>query len=706
MSDHHSPGHGSDYSVHGSQTTGATATPSSSLYVENSVNYFGLTNFRNQYRKFGIKSDDRLRHVYVIGKSGMGKSTLLETMIINDIYAGQGVGIIDPHGDLAENILRYMPQERIKDVIYFNPGDLDFPVGFNILETVPSEVHGRISDGIRGLFKKIWPDVWSPRMENILNNVILALLEFPGASLMSINRMLADEEYFDQVVAKVQNPAVKLFWTKEYSTWNDKYKQEAIAPIQNKVGQFLSGSLIRNLVAQTKSTFNIRSIMDSGKIFIVNLAKGTIGEENSKLLGGMLVTTIYTSAMGRADIKNAKDRRPFFLYVDEFQNFATESFADILSEARKYGLSLTMAHQYMKQLDEKVLDAVIGNVGTMMSFRIGSGDSEILAKEFAPTFVEEDFLNLPKYQIYLKLLIDGVASAPFSAQTIPPAFNATPYKEQAIQFSREHYTVPRQTIEAQVLDWSGMTNIAPEKVARLGEIDDDEDGVPDFLQFKNKQSKKELPAHQTRPASVQRSAGGVRSHTSDRGGNRGGDDRRRTDIHRPQGSAGARRDGSMSQRPPSNPPRTTPEQRPVLIVDPAQPGISLTKIAPKKELNDRVSEKRQTDDPRRSDRPHRDDRRGGRSQVPVAPQQNSLQAVNVVQPATTASSAPESNFFPQAVGQQYRERHVSENITPMSNQSVVASPSQPLTSPSTSVHVAPADSTPHSAIPHVPLDQH
>jgi energy-coupling factor transporter ATP-binding protein EcfA2 len=257
MTDHHSSSHSSAGSSGSHSSSGASHTPAQPLSADQNINFFGLTNFRNQYRKFGIKVDDRLRHVYVIGKSGMGKSTLLETMIVNDIYAGHGVGIIDPHGDLAENILRYMPEHRTKDVIYFNPGDLDFPVGFNILETVPPEVHGRISDGIRGLFKKIWPDVWSPRMENILNNVILALLEFPGASLMSINCMLADEEYFDQVVAKVQNPAVKLFWTKEYSTWNDKYKQEAIAFIQNKVGQFLSGSLIRNVVAQTKSTFNI-----------------------------------------------------------------------------------------------------------------------------------------------------------------------------------------------------------------------------------------------------------------------------------------------------------------------------------------------------------------------------------------------------------------------------------------------------------------
>lgn len=646
MTDHHSS---QQSSSHDSAQTPA-ATP---FATDSNVNYFGLTNFRNQYRKFGIKVDDRLRHVYVIGKSGMGKSTLLESMIINDIYAGHGVGVIDPHGDLAESILRFIPEHRMKDVVYFNPSDYDFPIGFNILETVPEKQRDKIANGIKALFKKIWPDVWSPRMEYILDNIVLALLEFPGATLMSISRMIADEEYRDQVIANVKNPAVKPFWTKEYASWNDKYKQEAVAPVQNKVGQFLAASLIRNIVAQTKSTFNIRDIMDTRKIFVVNLSKGAIGEDNSKLLGGMLVTKLYTSAMERVDIE-AKDRKPFFLYVDEFQNFATESFADILSEARKYGLSLTMAHQYMKQLDEKVLDAVIGNVGTMISFRIGSGDSEILAKEFTPTFLEEDFLNLPKYQIYLKLLIDGVASAPFSAQTIPPTILPTSFKDAAIQYSRDHYTVKREVIERQVLEWSGMTELGPDAAAHLGEIDADHDGIPDFLQFKNK-PKKDMGTGSNsysapRPSAPRKEGGygdrGSRAGSGDRGGNmrsaapRNGDRGGRSDGG---GSFnGARRDDTRT-RPPQRDSRPTGETQKILLVDPAQPGISLTSILPKKEPPATRSENEMhsdQDDRRRQERP-RDQNPRPRAPAPTQDRRPAPRSdTEVRQPAQPSMPAP------------------------------------------------------------------
>lgn len=614
MTDNHSSYNDALRSSHHKNTTPSQPPAAAQFATDMNINYFGLTNFRNQYRKFGIKVDDRLRHVYVIGKSGMGKSTLLEGMIINDIYAGHGVGVIDPHGDLAENILRFIPEHRMKDVVYFNPSDYDFPIGFNILETVPEKQRDKIANGIKALFKKIWPDVWSPRMEYILDNIVLALLEFPGATLMSISRMIADEEYRDQVIANVKNPAVKPFWTKEYASWNDKYKQEAVAPVQNKVGQFLAASLIRNIVAQTKSTFNIRDIMDSRKIFIVNLSKGAIGEDNSKLLGGMLVTKLYTSAMERVDIE-AKDRKPFFLYVDEFQNFATESFADILSEARKYGLSLTMAHQYMKQLDEKVLDAVIGNVGTMISFRIGSGDSEILAKEFTPTFLEEDFLNLPKYQIYLKLLIDGVASSPFSAQTIAPTILPTSFKDAAIQYSREHYTVKREVIEKQVLEWSGMAELGPDEAAHLGEIDKDHDGVPDFLQFKNK-PKKDMGGAMRSSAPSARREGGY----TDRA------ERPAHNMNAPRGGGRNENSGSFVRkddarnRPPRES-RPNTETQKVLLVDPAQPGISLTSILPKKEP---VAHRPENGDNRRDDRRRFDRPREGVARPAVAgmPTQN------------------------------------------------------------------------------------
>lgn len=435
------------------QSTGG-AVPSG--YISNpEVNFFAMTNYRNQQRKFGIKIDDRRRHMYVVGKTGMGKTTLLENMVLNDIYGGHGVGVVDPHGDFAEKIIDYIPANRINDLVYFNPADLDYPIGFNILETVNAGQRHLVASGLMGVFKKIWPDVWSSRMEYILNNTLLALLEYPGTTLLGINRLLAEDDYRRRVVAVIKDPVVKAFWQNEFAGYSEKYKTEAVAPIQNKIGQFLSASVIRNIVAQVKSRINIREIMDSKKIFIMNLSKGRIGEDNSRLLGGMLITKIQLAAMERVDTPE-KDRKDFFLYVDEFQNFATESFANILSEARKYRLDLTMAHQYMEQLDEMVLAAVIGNVGTMITYRVGSTDAEILAKEFAPTFIEEDLINLPKFHVYLKLMIDGVASRPFSATTLPPIGSPTGSTERVVKVSRERYSTEREKIEDKIMRWSGM----------------------------------------------------------------------------------------------------------------------------------------------------------------------------------------------------------------------------------------------------------
>ncbi len=425
------------------------------LKSDPSVNYFAMTNFRNQFRKFGIKLDDRRRHMYVVGKTGMGKTTLLENMVLNDIYAGHGIGLVDPHGDFAEKIINFIPANRINDVVYFNPADIDYPIGFNILETVRPEQKHLVSSGLMAVFKKIWPDVWSARMEYILNNTILALIDFPGTTLLGINRMLADEEYRKRVVNNSKDPVVKAFWQTEFASYTEKFRTEAVSPIQNKIGQFLSASVIRNIVAQVKSRINIREIMDTKKIFIMNLSKGRIGEDNSRLLGGMLISRLQLAAMERVDIPE-KERNDFFLYVDEFQNFATESFAHILSEARKYRLDLIMAHQYMEQLEEEVLAAVVGNVGTMVTFRVGSSDAEILAKEFVPTFVEEDLVNLPKFQIYLKLMIDGVASRPFSATTLGPLASATNSTERVVRVSRERYAVNRDKIEDKIMRWSGM----------------------------------------------------------------------------------------------------------------------------------------------------------------------------------------------------------------------------------------------------------
>ncbi len=447
--------------------------PSQSAYPVNAeINFFGMTNYRNQNRKFGIKLDDRRRHVYVVGKTGMGKTTVLENMVLNDIYAGHGVGVVDPHGDFAEKIIDYIPAHRINDVVYFNPSDIDYPIGFNILETIRPEQKHLVVSGLMAVFKKIWPDVWSARMEYILNNTILALIDFPGTTLLGINRMLADAEYRRRVVNNSKDPVVKAFWQTEFANYAEKFRTEAVAPIQNKIGQFLSASVIRNIVAQVKSRINVREIMDTKKIFVMNLSKGRIGEDNSRLLGGMLINRIQLAAMERVDVPEP-ERNDFFLYVDEFQNFATESFANILSEARKYRLDLIMAHQYMEQLEEEVLAAVIGNIGTMMTFRVGSTDAEILAKELAPTFVEEDLVNLPKFHIYLKLMIDGVASRPFSALTLPPIGLPTGSTDRVIRVSRERYAVPREKIEDKIMRWSGMMVTGEDEAGNL-EIDDDE----------------------------------------------------------------------------------------------------------------------------------------------------------------------------------------------------------------------------------------
>lgn len=423
---------------------------------EEEISVFAETNFRNRRRKFGIKTDDRRRHMYVIGKTGMGKTTLLENMVLSDIYAGHGVAYVDPHGDTAQKLLDFIPSHRINDVVYFNPADLEFPVGFNILETVDESHKHLVAAGLMGVFKKIWPDVWSARMEYILLNTIMALLDYPGSTLLGINRLLADDEYRKKVVSAIQDPVVKSFWVKEFAAFNDRYRQEAVAPVQNKVGQFLSASIIRNVVAQVKSTINMRDIIDNKKIFIINLSKGLIGEENSRLLGAMIVTRLQLAAMERVDVPREEDRVDFYLYIDEFQNFQTESFADILSEARKYRLNLVVANQYIEQLDEKVHAAIFGNVGTLMSFRVGATDAEELSKEFAPQFTEEDLVNLNKYDIYLKLMINGAASEAFSASTLPPIAKRTGSKEKVIKVSRERHSRPRSSIEEKVLRWTGL----------------------------------------------------------------------------------------------------------------------------------------------------------------------------------------------------------------------------------------------------------
>lgn len=427
----------------------------------NEITTFAKTTFRNRFQKFGIKLDDRRRHMYLIGKTGMGKSTILENMIINDIHAGKGVAVVDPHGDLAEKIMQFIPTSRINDVVYFNPADIEYPIAFNVVEYVEEQhLRNLVASGLIGVFQKLWADSWGPRLEYILRNAILAVLDYPGSTLLAVTRMLSDKPFRKKVIEKIQDPIVRAFWVNEFASYADKFASEAVSPIQNKVGQFLSSSVIRNIVGQVKSSIDIREIMDEGKILILNLSKGRIGEDNSALLGAMMITKIQLAAMSRVD-QEEKDRKDFYLYIDEFQNFTTDSFANILSEARKYRLNLIMAHQYIEQLGEKVQAAVFGNIGTLVVFRVGAVDAEALKPEFMPTFNEEDIVNLPKYEIYLKLMIDGIASEPFSAMGLPPLPDSemTGNEEKVIKVSRERYASKREVVEEKIARWSESIDI-------------------------------------------------------------------------------------------------------------------------------------------------------------------------------------------------------------------------------------------------------
>lgn len=473
-------------------------------YDENRVTYFAETDARNRHLRFGIKAKDRTKHIYVIGKTGMGKSTLLENMAVQDIQNGEGMAFVDPHGKTADLFLDYIPESRLKDVVYFAPFDTDNPISFNIMEDVGYDKRHLVVSGLMSAFKKIWVDAWSARMEYILGNVLLALLEYPGATLLGVNRMLTDKAYRKKVVDNVKDPSVRSFWVDEFAKYTDRYTQDATPAIQNKVGQFTSNPLIRNIVGQPKSTFDIREMMDDQKILIVNLSKGLVGEGNANLLGSMLITKIYLAAMSRADVPEATMRLlpNFYLYVDEFQSFANESFADILSEARKYKLNLTMAHQYIEQMSDEVRAAVFGNVGTMAMFRVGAYDAEVLEKEFAPVFTAEDMVNLGFTQIYLKLMIDGVSSSPFSAKTLPPI--KPPEKtlrNEVIMSSQKNFARPRPEVEKAINDWyrSGDDQQSTETAARAPL----ERGGP---------SRADLPADR----SVDRSVEGARVSREDR----------------------------------------------------------------------------------------------------------------------------------------------------------------------------------------------
>ncbi len=429
--------------------------PGEELTGDEQITALGKTNFRGSQQIFGIKPNDRRRHVYIIGKTGMGKSTLLENMIFSDIMAGRGVGVVDPHGDLAEAVLNFIPANRTNDVILIDPADREYAVAFNMLENVDDTLRSIICSGLVGIFKKIYADSWGPRLEHILRNTILALLEYPDTSMLGITKILQDDDYRNRVVRKIEDPVVKAFWIDEFAKMQDKFRVEAISPILNKVGQFLASPTIRNIVGQTKSTIDLRFAMDKGKIVIINLSKGKIGEDNSALLGAMFITKFQLDAMSRAN-QLEKDRKDFYLYVDEFQNFATESFATILSEARKYKLNLTMANQYIAQMPEEVRDAVFGNVGSTLAFQVGFDDAEYISQQFGEEVMPPDLVSLSKYTAYMRLLVDGMPTKTFSLNTLaPPKVEADPDRLSRVRkVSNERYGRKVSIVEDKIKRWS------------------------------------------------------------------------------------------------------------------------------------------------------------------------------------------------------------------------------------------------------------
>lgn len=435
--------------------------PPGDLPIEGTVDaedltVFGLTNFRGKPQRFGLLTKDRRQHMYALGKSGTGKSTMLENMAVDDIRKGRGVAIVDPHGDFVDHVLDFIPASRINDVIVFSPADKDFPVGFNILEQVDPQFKNIVASGVVGIFKKLWADSWGPRLEYILRNVILALLEYPDTTLLDVMRTLVNQRYRDKLLAKVTDPVVREFFLNEYNKWDPKFRTESIQSIQNKVGQFLSASTIRNILGQPKSTFSIEEAMNTKKIVLLDLSMGKIGEDAAAMLGSMMITKIQLAAMRRAAI-DEEDRVDFYLYVDEFQNFATESFAVILSEARKYRLNLIMTNQYITQMPQPVADAVFGNIGTIVSFRVGVNDAAKLQKEFEPVFDANDLINLNNYQIYAKMSIKGVTSVPFSAVTLAPFSEHNQNREKIMTQSRERYASDREFVEQKIIEASEQT---------------------------------------------------------------------------------------------------------------------------------------------------------------------------------------------------------------------------------------------------------
>ena len=418
--------------------------------IDENISAFGLTNFRGINHQFGLTRRDRSRHIYIIGQTGAGKSGMLELLALSDVFYNHGYCIIDPHGDFAIDNLKFVPESRIKDVVYFNPADTAYPVAFNPLEITDPSRKPNICSEVIGVLKRMFGDSWGPRLEHILRYTLLALLDRPETTLLDISRMLTDKEFRKETLDYCKDVTVLQFWKHEFGQWNEKQVNESIAPVLNKVGAFTANPIIRNIIGQPKSSFDIRKIMDEGKILAVNLSKGLIGEDNAGILGSFLVTKVQLAAMSRSDIPRIEDRRPFYLYVDEFQNFATDSFSVILSEARKYGLNLTVANQYVAQMTETVRDAVFGNVGTTISFRVSADDAPILVKQFEPTFSENDLVQLNNRNFIISMIINGEKVPAFTATTLSIPSTPKDNFEAIIEHSRAHYARPRAEVEAEI----------------------------------------------------------------------------------------------------------------------------------------------------------------------------------------------------------------------------------------------------------------
>ncbi|AKM80975.1 MAG: hypothetical protein UT13_C0001G0011 [Candidatus Pacebacteria bacterium GW2011_GWF2_38_9] len=410
--------------------------------IKNDINVIAETVFKNRSTKYGLLRSDRRRHVYVIGKTGTGKSTLLANMAINDLKHNEGMCVIDPHGDLVETLLDYIPKHRINDVVYFDPSDQDRTVQINLFEGENVVHRELIASGIISVFQKLYSYSWGPRLEYILRNCLLTLLKSKESKLSDVLELLTNKNFRDKIVENLDDPILKSFWVNEYNKMQDRQRQESIASILNKVGQFVSSPIVRNVVNTNQSSFSIEELMAQGKILLVNLSQGRLGEDNATLLGAMMITKIQLAAMARVNVEE-KDRRDFYLYVDEFQNFATDAFIKILSEARKYHLNLTLANQYIDQIPEEVRQAIFGNCGNIISFVMGAGDATYFQAEYGGLYTQDDLLNLDKYQIINKISIDNVLSRPFPAYTLNLAKSSNQNREKVIRNSRERYAKKR-----------------------------------------------------------------------------------------------------------------------------------------------------------------------------------------------------------------------------------------------------------------------